>query len=422
MSCASTFLSLLTLVITPALVVAIPSAAAEWGDVDLSLSPPEITVATGGEEAGPMLAELENNSGEDLLITLVGQLYRAGSDRRVAAMPRNADHGRAFHDVPVADGQHIGRQFVIPVHSHLRPGNYVCEFTAMDSESWTPLASAEFALSVVEAEVCNGLDEDGDGLVDEGLVGCIPGPNEIEFQGLASQNEGFVGWWADGTGPEPAHGGHAIPAPLHTCWLGGYQYTYADAYYYIASPDHPFGSGSPILEWSTGGAHALATMSGFPRLQQALADAGYSAADLSFSFGPMTLGDDLEGSDWFVNGTVETRYYTGGEIIFTLDGFKLLRADMPPLTTTIDYADTSDCFDDHIVATTGDIPITAFRNVAGGAPHDVRTVARALREDIGDMGAIQLTMDDVQAAIQHEELDENGRTGSFFDIGYLTLD
>ena len=53
-----------------------------------------------------------------------------------------------------------------------------------------------------------------------------------------------------------------------------------------------------------------------------------------------------------LNGSVETRYYTGGTFEIKLNGEALVGGPMPRSTLTIDYADVNNCFDDAISSVT----------------------------------------------------------------------
>jgi hypothetical protein len=97
---------------------------------------------------------------------------------------------------------------------------------------------------------------------------------QISFQELYSQGEGAAAWDADGSGPEPYGNGHS---------------TYS---YYAASRDY-------VDPSSSAGAHVTVIGNDFPLFVQALADNGFTPDQVKLTMGLASLGNDLEGEDWF---------------------------------------------------------------------------------------------------------------------------
>lgn len=130
---------------------------------------------------------------------------------------------------------------------------------------------------------------------------------QIQFEGYYSQGEGLAGWDADGSGPEPAATGHSIPAPGF-----GNQTYYGSSHDYITgNPDHA-------------AFHFLSGMTGFPLFEQALTDHGFTPEQVKCKYKLATLGDDIEGVDWFFMNDWHYSNYYDGEFLFELDGEPML--------------------------------------------------------------------------------------------------
>jgi len=124
---------------------------------------------------------------------------------------------------------------------------------------------------------------------------------QIQFEGLYSAGEGGAAWDADGSGPEP------------------YGYGHGSNYYYVASRDYVDAS-------STAGAHMLDNISGFPAFEQALLDNGFTAGQLTLKLGLASMGEDVEGIDWFTISTTDYSNFYPVHCTLELDGSPLLGA------------------------------------------------------------------------------------------------
>jgi hypothetical protein len=124
---------------------------------------------------------------------------------------------------------------------------------------------------------------------------------QIQIEGNYSEGYGGAGWDADGTGPEPYGNGHAA------------------VFYYSASRDY-------VEPDALGGAHLLDGMTGFPYFEQALADFGYSAEDIVIKMALCSMGDDVEGEDWFQLGTAHYCNFYPLSITLALHGEVLITA------------------------------------------------------------------------------------------------
>jgi hypothetical protein len=220
--------------------------------------------------------------------------------------------------------------------------------------------------------------------------------DQILINGLEANNEGAAAWNSTG-GAEAAKTGHAIS--WTTC--GG------NAFYYMASRD--FGGIDPL---SSGGLRGLDGLSGFPQFAKALADNGFTIGDLKVSWGLQTLGNDVEGVDWFFNSPVETRFYRGGNFTIELGGQDMVGGFMPETTVIIDYKDLNNCFDDRIFGYTHPVqPV----NQSGASSAAVQAVAAAFLNDLGSSG-IKFVFDSFQPALKQPQFTGNGRAGAYFEV------
>ncbi|HNS18335.1 MAG TPA: hypothetical protein PKI34_10985 [Bacteroidales bacterium] len=118
--------------------------------------------------------------------------------------------------------------------------------------------------------------------------------SQISYQGLITEGDGAAGWNADGSGPEPQGSGHS-----------GYVY-------YVASRDYV----DPDCDY---GSHVTGIGNDFSAFSQALADHGFIPGQLEFRMGLASLGDDQEGSDWFVFGSENYMNFYPIELMIYLD-------------------------------------------------------------------------------------------------------
>ena len=130
---------------------------------------------------------------------------------------------------------------------------------------------------------------------------------QIQFVGYVSQGEGIAGWNADGSGLEPYGLGHQVPAPGFT-----------NQYYYGSSHDYITGDPNHAC------AHFLPGSTGFPQFEQALVNHGYTMNQVKMKYGLSSLGDDIEGIDWFFFNNYSYSNYYSIPFTFELDGQSLL--------------------------------------------------------------------------------------------------
>jgi hypothetical protein len=248
---------------------------------------------------------------------------------------------------------------------------------------------------------------------------CELEPFHLPFLGTTATKEGVAAWWADGTGLEPLGDGHPIPAPYDTCIAPSGLYELADAYHYIASPSYP--AGAPISPTSPGSAHMVTGITGFPNFYRAMSTFGITKGEVRFSFGYMTLGDDVEGEDWTFVGSVETRLYTGGSFTLGIQGKPAVTCTMPPLTMVIDYKTPASCFDDTIAIRTADALPADCQDVSAGSPAATQAAAKAFLADLALAGSIHAVMSSVQPAY-NESFQAAGRKGGYFNIANMAIE
>ncbi|MBJ7899548.1 MAG: hypothetical protein GC158_06440 [Cyanobacteria bacterium RI_101] len=223
----------------------------------------------------------------------------------------------------------------------------------------------------------------------------------ISLRGLDADGRGVALWDALAGAPEPERTGHDI------VFNGA---VIDSAYYYLASRDY-------LNPTAPAGIQGQGEIIGFSNLTAALSAGGYTAADLTVQFGLASLGADLEGEDWFAEGTRETRLYQGGELTLQLAGEDFLRAAFPTLTTLINYNDPLNVDDDRLSAWSAGFTL---EDNSLGSSLEIQSIAQAFLSDAASQGELRLVFDSFQSADQ-VEFNENGREGAVFDAQFGRL-
>ncbi len=218
------------------------------------------------------------------------------------------------------------------------------------------------------------------------MLTAITTQSQIQFQGLASENEGTAGWDADGTGPEPAATGHAIP-------LAGFpnQPYYGSSRDYVNTTPH------------AAGFHFQDVISGFPLFAQALTDNGFSAEQVKVKFGLGSLEDDIEGVDWLITGVMYYANYYNFEYLFELDG-------EPMISGVIGYINMS------IPTAGGDYWVvensfTKPADASGSSSTAIQEVANAFLQDLAGE-EMHITYHLTSAGL----FNNNGRDGGYYNV------
>ncbi len=212
----------------------------------------------------------------------------------------------------------------------------------------------------------------------------------ILFEGHPNNGEGIAGWNANGAGPEPAATGHLVPAP-----------GFGHHYYYGSSRDFITGDSDDA------GFHFLPSMTGFSTFEKVLIMYGFSADQVKVKYGLTSLGEDIEGLDWFfMDNSSYSNYYR--------IRFSVVLNNEPLLSGTFDYAMM-------YINTTGG----AWTIESGYAPVTNVAMANSVYYEIAS--AFMKDLDGREIKICHHanyvsSFQGNGRSGAFYTVekGILT--
>lgn len=134
----------------------------------------------------------------------------------------------------------------------------------------------------------SGTDEDSGG---DNTGGDVTSETLLIFSGLESDNLGSAAWNTNPGAAEPVKTGH--------------EYTICNmpvtAYYYYASREHVDASKIAGLR--------VEEIVNMPNFESALNANGFTASQVTMTWGVSSLGEDKEGQDWKFEGLIETRYY-----------------------------------------------------------------------------------------------------------------
>jgi predicted outer membrane repeat protein len=215
--------------------------------------------------------------------------------------------------------------------------------------------------------------------------------SQIQFQGLAIDNEGTAAWDADGTGPEPLATGHNVPLPGFT----NQPYYGSSRDYIDSSPD-------------AAGFHLLDGISGFPLFSQALTDYGFSPDQVKVKFNLCTLADDVEGIDWLIMEEMYYANYYNLEYSFELD-------DELMISGFIGYTNYSINVNGDLWY--GECSFTKPINASSASSLEVQEVANAFLQDLGGEEMY------LSYNLSTEQFfSGNGRTGRYMNITNGILD
>jgi hypothetical protein len=220
----------------------------------------------------------------------------------------------------------------------------------------------------------------------------VSAQSSILFRGEPANHQGAVLWNANGSGLEPAASGHKLP------WGSRFEH------YYFATADY-----GGIDPQSNGGFTAISILSGFSSFTTALTANGFTLSDVTGKWGMYSLGNDIEGEDWWVEGRRETRVYQSEqEFLLQLNGENLVGALVPKLTFDIEwdagmFSVASDTFfiEDRSSGSSEAVKIVAaafLADVSGSGlcinrPRQVITSGNTIPSGQGRSGAINPTKD-----------------------------
>jgi hypothetical protein len=224
------------------------------------------------------------------------------------------------------------------------------------------------------------------------------GQPELPFAGPASAHEGIAGWNADGSGPEPAAEGHSFYYNGDFWWMA----------YYIASRDYDGIDPDPGAAFC----HVTGVGTGFPNLEIQMAYRGYTMDQLKVKSGIATLGNDIEGVDWWLDGNIEYYHSYGNKVTVEIAGEPILE-----YANDTNFSSSDLDMDGHWLSYSTFSPV---EDISTNASPNAQFVALSFLKDIGgrfvkavsEGGFVDLFDDS-----------ENGRNGAFHkvDSGYLTL-
>ena len=186
---------------------------------------------------------------------------------------------------------------------------------------------------------------------------------------LETSGAGIALWDADDTALEPE-------ATSHTADLCGGLFSG----YYAASAEY-LGSSFNRLR--------LGDLSETPMLDEVLAQSGFMASDVSLTFGLMSLGDDLEATQWGQDAETLSTWsvYQGGVIGVSLGDEPVLSGLMTSLQVQFDTHACAESGGTYVI-TSG--PITVFDYSGGGTAAAVELAALLLAL-LGDDPSLTLT-------------------------------
>ncbi len=224
------------------------------------------------------------------------------------------------------------------------------------------------------------------------------GMPQLPFRGRANDNEGIAAWNADGTGPEPEATGHTFEYDGVTRGIG----------YYIASRDYDDIDPNP---YAASCHFTDDDINGFPNLELQLTYRDYNIYQLKVKTGISTLGDDIEGEDWGLDGSIHWYNYYGTPGIFEIDGEPILQY---VVDTNFSFNDLDNPNEDWWSYTS----YATITDISANASSDAQYVAASFLKDLGNRPVKSYMEGHVTTSI----INSNGRSGAFTEIsnGILT--
>ena len=213
---------------------------------------------------------------------------------------------------------------------------------------------------------------------------------KLPFIGLAVDHEGIAGWDADGSGPEPEAYGHTFQYGGFTWWMA----------YYTAS--RGYDNIDPEPSGATG--HFVEGATGFPNLETQMAYRGYTMDQLKVKTAYGTLGNDIEGVDWGLDGSLHWYTFHSFNVTFEIAGEPILAY----------VIDTLSCYDD-LDDNDGWWSISTYSEVSDISDNASDSASHVAASFLKDMGGQHL-ITYIEGHYVNEDFDENGRDGAFHEI------
>jgi len=193
----------------------------------------------------------------------------------------------------------------------------------------------------------------GSGYLEKGLP-------ELPFTGLDADHEGIAGWNADGSGPEPEAYGH-------TYNYGGNTFSWP---YYLASYDYDSIDPDPNAALC----HLTDTAIGLPNLEVQLDYLGYTMDQLKAKSNIATMGNDIQGIDWDVVGSIHWYHTYGCTVTIEIAGEPIIKYVIDTNFCSEDLANLNESWTSY---STYSIPVDISANASG----DAQQVAASLLKD-----------------------------------------
>jgi len=143
------------------LTLALPAHGADWGDLVIVLTQPDDVDRAPGEQLGPIEVAVHNVSGATVNYNLGGKLKRVGSG------PQRSEP--TYLNQTLGAGGSTAYSFSVTIPAYFPVDDYRFTMLAKDAGANNLLAARRFHVGVGPQEVCDGVDNDGDGMVDESL-------------------------------------------------------------------------------------------------------------------------------------------------------------------------------------------------------------------------------------------------------------
>jgi hypothetical protein len=228
------------------------------------------------------------------------------------------------------------------------------------------------------------------------LLAILPIYAQIHLQGIESNHEGLVAWDTDGTGDENEAHGHHFEYGDYTWYMA----------YYVASRD--YNNTDP----HTGAAMCRFTdeTKGFPNLKSQMTRLGFTMDQLKIKSGISSLGNDIEGSDWGLNGNIHWYRLYGNTLTIEIAGQSILQCTI----------DTNYCYNDLDDSAAKWHSYTSYaylKNTSSNVTTDAQRVANAFLKDL-DGRPVKLS---IEGTVTKGKSIENGRNGIFHEINTGTL-
>ncbi|MHC1777735.1 MAG: right-handed parallel beta-helix repeat-containing protein [Lentimicrobium sp.] len=211
------------------------------------------------------------------------------------------------------------------------------------------------------------------------------GRPQLPYQGLAVNHEGFAGWDADGTGPEPKRNGHDTQL------------------YYIASMDYDDIDPDPAACF----ARLLSENgSGFQNFALQLEYRGFSPEQVKFKMDIRDLGEDIRGEDWYFEENIHCVNFYHSLITTRINDELLFGFVCDTATSYQNVAIPS-------LGWWGPSATTLVFDASAGSSDAVQAVAASFFKDMENR---QIQTNTIKATQASGTISSNGRSGGFWEI------